>query len=81
VNHRDGVELEAVFVEVASEVGPDVHPDRANSLGYVQQGNPDCSGLAHGARQNPRAQNRLSRSLFRYIIKATTYKAWGPRYW
>jgi hypothetical protein len=63
---NDGIEsqrkeLEAVFDEVASEVGPDVHPDRANSLGHVQQGNPNCSGLAHGARHDPRALNRLSR--------------------
>jgi hypothetical protein len=70
---NDGIEsqrkeLEAVFDEVASEVGPDVHPDRANSLGHVQQSNPDCSGLAHGARHDPRALNRLSRRYVRACV-------------
>jgi hypothetical protein len=41
--------VEAVFDTVDSEVGPDVHPDRDNSPGRVQQGNPGCAGLAHGA--------------------------------
>ena len=76
---NDGIEsqrkeLEAVFDEVASEVGPDVHPDRANSLGHVQQGNPNCSGLAHGARHDVRADSRVSgRSAVRYIMHACVH--------
>jgi hypothetical protein len=33
------VDLNAVFDAVDREVGPDVHPDRDNSPGRVQQGN------------------------------------------
>ena len=43
--------ISTVFDKVDREVvGPDVHPDRDNSPGRVRQGNPDCAGLAHGAR-------------------------------
>jgi hypothetical protein len=34
----------------------------------VQQSNPDCSGLAHGARHDPRALNRLSRRYVRACV-------------
>ena len=43
------------------EVGPDVHPGRDNnSPGRVQQGNPNCAGLAHGAPHDVRTKNQLS---------------------